>query len=485
MSHPLRLAIPALAIVGALALSRPASAAPVKYVLDSSTALEADGWTFISYGVTASYASAGLTLTSTKGYAEWMLRASTTEAAPSTGWLATAQPGRGFWVEARFKVSSAVQCGLNGPGFRVDDGKTVVIVAVDTAKVRVMTDSTRDVNANTTDDFHTYRLTNLGAGHYTLSIDGNVVLDEPAVLSRQNDKSLFFGDMGGCDSSLTSWDYVAYDTFGSTSAPGDTDSDGVADTTDNCPLAANADQADADNDGIGNACDLCPADAQNDQDNDGLCAPDDPCPTDTRNDQDGNGVCDTQQCGIYETSVPSPPGCPSICHCTTFIGNDPIGGFGGGFDNFAGNPNYGMGGTGTAGSGAIGSGASAGAHVDEGGGAGRITTGAGGSSGAEAAGGTANAAGASVGGTGPRAGAGGQGNGAGTANTEATGAPESDDSTSSAHGCGCAIPKQPDSAWGAWLTCAVALGFAKRRRQSADAGNGRGRLMLRHEKHGS
>jgi hypothetical protein len=35
----------------------------------------------------------------------------------------------------------------------------------------------------------------------------------------------------------------------------DTDGDGVPDSSDNCPLTANADQADADSDGLGNACD--------------------------------------------------------------------------------------------------------------------------------------------------------------------------------------------------------------------------------------
>jgi hypothetical protein len=35
----------------------------------------------------------------------------------------------------------------------------------------------------------------------------------------------------------------------------DTDADGVADVTDNCPADSNADQADIDGDGIGDSCD--------------------------------------------------------------------------------------------------------------------------------------------------------------------------------------------------------------------------------------
>lgn len=47
----------------------------------------------------------------------------------------------------------------------------------------------------------------------------------------------------------------------------DADADGIFDETDNCPNAANPDQADDDGDGIGDACDLCPADP----DPDGYC----------------------------------------------------------------------------------------------------------------------------------------------------------------------------------------------------------------------
>jgi hypothetical protein len=42
--------------------------------------------------------------------------------------------------------------------------------------------------------------------------------------------------------------------------PADSDADGIPDASDNCPAAANADQADADADGRGDACDPCPLD---------------------------------------------------------------------------------------------------------------------------------------------------------------------------------------------------------------------------------
>jgi Tol biopolymer transport system component len=52
----------------------------------------------------------------------------------------------------------------------------------------------------------------------------------------------------------------------------DADNDGVLDSSDNCPLTANSDQANADDDGMGNECD-------EDDDNDGLVDLGDNCPT--------------------------------------------------------------------------------------------------------------------------------------------------------------------------------------------------------------
>lgn len=66
----------------------------------------------------------------------------------------------------------------------------------------------------------------------------------------------------------------------------DPDNDDVIGVCDNCPNAANADQADADNDGVGDACDNCPNTAnanQADCDGDGIG---DPCDSDDNNDCD-------------------------------------------------------------------------------------------------------------------------------------------------------------------------------------------------------
>lgn len=66
----------------------------------------------------------------------------------------------------------------------------------------------------------------------------------------------------------------------------DADGDGVCDAPDNCPAAANPDQSDSDADGAGDACDGCPDDPR--KQSPGLCG----CGAEDV-DADADGVCDT------------------------------------------------------------------------------------------------------------------------------------------------------------------------------------------------
>ncbi|MFN3198294.1 MAG: fibrinogen-like YCDxxxxGGGW domain-containing protein [Bradymonadia bacterium] len=82
---------------------------------------------------------------------------------------------------------------------------------------------------------------------------------------------------------------IDLDNSGGITCP-DTDSDGLCDEEDNCPLAANVNQADTDADGLGDACDVCANDATNDADGDGICQDVDNCITVANADQtDNNG----------------------------------------------------------------------------------------------------------------------------------------------------------------------------------------------------
>ncbi len=87
----------------------------------------------------------------------------------------------------------------------------------------------------------------------------------------------------------------------------DADGDGTEDGADNCPLVANADQADADEDGNGDVCDLCwGQDDAGDNDSDGYCEDADNCPFDANPNQmdtDVDGVGDVCELDSDEDGV--------------------------------------------------------------------------------------------------------------------------------------------------------------------------------------
>lgn len=104
--------------------------------------------------------------------------------------------------------------------------------------------------------------------------------------------------LGGLDASGEPKDYFFSFVNGhlATSAPTDSDGDGVPDASDNCPNATNPGQGDLDGDGIGDACD-------GDRDGDGIANATDNCPNTSNADQadlDGDGignVCDADRDG--------------------------------------------------------------------------------------------------------------------------------------------------------------------------------------------
>jgi hypothetical protein len=82
------------------------------------------------------------------------------------------------------------------------------------------------------------------------------------VLRRLQRTTFVLAALGGCNQIF---DITTTEVIAST----DTDDDGLLDQEDNCPAAANLDQADFDTDGVGDACDNCPLYANTPQDNEG------------------------------------------------------------------------------------------------------------------------------------------------------------------------------------------------------------------------
>jgi hypothetical protein len=128
---------------------------------------------------------------------------------------------------------------------------------------------------------------------------------------------------GGSDTDL---DGIADSTDNCPNAynPGQVDGDGdhVGDVCDNCPAASNLDQADGDSDGIGDVCDFCPTDASNDVDNDGVCGAVDNCPSAANAgqlDTDGDGIGDAcDACPLDPLNDADADGfCANLDNCPT------------------------------------------------------------------------------------------------------------------------------------------------------------------------
>ena len=142
---------------------------------------------------------------------------------------------------------------------------------------------------------------NVIAGNASAGADATAVVALPPVDGTGNYWGCATGaNTSGCDAALGNIDVTpaaAAEPLCVTcaGAGGDTDNDTVCDPVDNCVNVANTAQVDSDSDGLGDACDACPLDADNDIDGDTVCGDVDNCPSDAnvgQSDVDGDGIGD-------------------------------------------------------------------------------------------------------------------------------------------------------------------------------------------------
>ncbi len=104
--------------------------------------------------------------------------------------------------------------------------------------------------------------------------------------------------------------------------PPDSDSDGIQDNLDNCPLVANPDQANADSDPYGDVCDNCagvPNQFQGDVDGDGVGDNCDVCPTRRPGDVSGEGLVDVNDVGPFAATLVNPAAASAEQRCAADI----------------------------------------------------------------------------------------------------------------------------------------------------------------------
>lgn len=190
---------------------------------------------------------------------------------------------------------TAQRCGLAG------GAQSANVVATDSTNLSSSASVSFTIDAGVTGDYNAH----INAGHITWG-DGYSACYLAFGTNPFTMRELARGN-GQCEwvaDGDTSCNGPVQACTGSVNPPTDTDGDGVADGSDNCPTLSNADQADNDSDGIGNVCDSTP-DGVADSDGDGVADDNDNCPSQANanqadNDSDGIGnVCDSTPDGSY------------------------------------------------------------------------------------------------------------------------------------------------------------------------------------------
>lgn len=207
----------------AASLLLPAGVSAKMYDLSSDAPLAADGWNLWNESGTQEFAY-GYMQVHAIHFDEWLLDPSS-----NAPWF-SATDEQGWAIETRVKILSASGCALYlgaiGPGVWIHDGTTLVQLEFHPDHAGIKYPSEHLVAMDTTNDFHVYRLQNLGKKHMQFWVDGKLALDVPQLDgSGDGTIQLDFGDLGGCSTSESVWDYFEYQTSAA-SAPGGADGAG-------------------------------------------------------------------------------------------------------------------------------------------------------------------------------------------------------------------------------------------------------------------